>query len=54
MIVWDGKSASRQSDKYAAPDAADWAQIIKEIRVTQSRVNELTVEIEQGTVYSKE
>ena len=53
MIVWDGRSASRQNDKYAAPDAADWAQIIKEIRGTQSKVNELTVEIEQGSVYSR-
>ena len=53
MIIWDGKSASRQKDKYAAPDAADWAQIIKEVRGTQLRVNELTVEIEPGSVYSR-
>ncbi len=44
--IWDGKSRTRQEQRYAAPDADDWSSIITEVRKTQQVV------IENNNVYS--
>lgn len=44
--VWDGKSVTRQKYRYAAPDATDWDQIVKELQKTQKVV------IENSRIYS--
>ncbi len=46
LEIWDGKSKSRQTDKYAAPNADDWNRVIKEVSNTQRVV------IENNNVYS--
>ncbi len=46
LKVWDGKSKTRQADKYAAPDGADWQRLIQEVTSTQKIV------IENNNIYS--
>lgn len=46
LKIWDGKSKTRQADKYAAPDGADWQRLIQEITSTQKVV------IENNNIYS--
>ena len=46
--IWDGRSGTRKSDKYAAPDASDWQRIIGEMIKTQEVV------VTNNNVYSND
>lgn len=49
LEVWDGRSETRDVDKYAAPDGADWNRAISEIAKTQQFTNVL----ERNLFYSE-
>jgi len=42
LEVWDGRSSTRKTDKYAAPDAGDWGRVIHEIQKIQKIIIETT------------
>lgn len=35
QLIWDGLSPTRPTDRYAAPDGADWNELVKQLQACQ-------------------